>query len=129
MFKVYRATLDQNITYNPANSPLDKQGRNCRQLHCPFLLPLVEIAGSECICTARDQWSGWRSGLCRCLEPAEYRGWGDLLQTASLSTTPCSGQFSSINTFYATKILLIVKRQLCMGHIQVVEGHLVLSTD
>lgn len=129
MFKVCGAALDRNITSNLTDSPLDKQRSNCGQLYWPFLLLWWKLQGVSDICTAWDQWSGYRSGLCRCLEPAEYGWWGGLLQPASLSPAPCPGLFSHLCPFSTTKTLLSVKMQLCMGHIQVVGfWYLVLST-
>lgn len=128
MFEVYGAALEKSITSNPRDSPLDKQGRNCRQLHWPFLLPLVEIAGSKWYLHSLGQRSGCRSGLCRCLEPAEY-GDREVCFTWPCSLLPLAQASSAhLSPFSTTKILLSVKRQLCMGHIQVVEGYSVLST-
>lgn len=44
------------------------------------------------------------------------------------SPAPCSGEFSHCCPLCDTKKLSSVKRQICMDHIQMVEGHLVLFT-
>lgn len=63
-----------------------------------------KLQGVSGTCTAWDQWSGCRSGLHRCLGPAEYGWWGGLLPL--LSPDPCPGQFSHLCPFTTTKILL-----------------------
>lgn len=122
MFKVYGAALDQNITSNPANSPLDKQGRNCR------LLLLVEIAGSEWYVHSQGPAVWLQVKAVQVPGTSRIRGVGRSASTSLALSYLLPRPVQSHQSFSITKILLSVKRQLCMGHIQVVEGHLMLST-